>query len=985
MEHRSGKALPTRRLIGLFVLLTAVPLAVLTGFALHVASDALSREVEARVRSNAAVGAVAIQKEMQGLAELVSSYANRPSLIAALEDPGRYKLDEIGFHLRQLWEARPGIATAFVAQPDGRLVDIVPPTPSIIGKDFSFRDWYRGVTAFGRVYVSEAYESQAAGHPRVVAAATLVRGLPSGKKPGEVVGILVAAYSLDTLRGLVNRFASSEETSLIVTDQRGVLLAAPLAPSGALESRAGDLRVAAALRGNSGVTTENTPAGPVLSAYQPVAGLNWTITASVPKRDALAGVGKLRTTLLSAAGVLGVVLVGGLILLTISLQDRKRAEEALRASEERVRSIIETGSDALIGMDAEGLITDWSPQAEATFGWSREETIGRAVAHTVVPERFRDAHTEGLRRFLATGEGPMLGRRIELVALHRDGHEFPVELSVNAVRLGEAPGFHAFVHDITERKRTDQALQESEEKLRAVLAASPDIFTTIGPGGDLGPPSPAVYRILGYTPEEYTRIDRFGIIHPDDSERTQQALQSLLQGNALEARFRVRHADGHWVMLEARGQAMTGEDGDLRGVVMVSRDVTENVALEDALRRSKEEAEHAKEQAEQAREDAERANRAKSEFLSRMSHELRTPLNAVLGFGQLLEMDGLGPEQLESVHQILKGGRHLLDLINEVLDIARIETGRIALSPEPVQVNEALVGAVELVRPLAHERGIQIETDELKADQYVIADRQRLRQVLLNLLSNAVKYNREKGRVIVRTEDAGGDGLRISVTDEGAGIPFEKMERLFIPFDRLDAEATGVEGTGLGLALSKRLVEAMGGTMAVKSVVGEGSTFSVEFPLAESPEARFERTRLEGGALPPIPDGSYTILQIEDNPANLKLVERVLAGFAEVNVISAPQGRLGFDLARQHNPDVILLDLNLPDLSGFEVLRILHADPATRDIPVIVVSADATKAQVRRLLDAGARGYVTKPLDVEQFVKIVGDTLQERGLHRAKQ
>jgi CheY-like chemotaxis protein/anti-sigma regulatory factor (Ser/Thr protein kinase) len=271
------------------------------------------------------------------------------------------------------------------------------------------------------------------------------------------------------------------------------------------------------------------------------------------------------------------------------------------------------------------------------------------------------------------------------------------------------------------------------------------------------------------------------------------------------------------------------------------------------------------------------------------------------------------------------------------------------------------------------------------SDRYVVADRQRLRQVLLNLLSNAVKYNREHGGVAIRTEEVEGDGLRISVSDEGAGIAVEKMDRLFTPFDRLDAEATGVEGTGLGLALSKRLVEAMGGTMSFESVVGQGSTFSVVLPQAESPEARYERVRSEAGALPSIPAGAHTLLQIEDNPANLKLVERVLEALPDVSVISAPQGRLGVDLARQHEPDLILLDLNLPDLSGFEVLRILRADPATRDIPVIVISADATKEQITRLIDAGARAYVTKPLDVTLFVKVVGDALQERRLDSAQQ
>ncbi|MGH2556422.1 MAG: PAS domain S-box protein, partial [Actinomycetota bacterium] len=896
MKRRSA-GLSIRRLVSLFVLLTTVPLALLTGLTLNVGSDALYREVEARVASTAAVGAVAIRNEMQGLRELVESYAKRTPLAGALADSADYDHDSIRRHLTELQQASPGIATAFLAMPDGRLIDIVPVTPSIIGKDFSFRDWYRGVIASGHSYISEAYVSQATGHPQVVAVATMVFAPPASQTPGELLAILVAAYGRDTIQRFVDDFASSQGVSFAVTDQRGVLLAAPMTSSGKLVSRARDPQVAAALRGDSGSATEDTPAGSVLSAYQPVFGLGWTINASVPERDALKAVGTLRTTLLTVAALLGVVLVSGLILLVRALRDRNRTEEALQASEERTRSIIETASDALIGMDTDGLITDWNPQAEVTFGWSREEVIGRSVADTVIPARFRKAHWEGLERFLATGEGPVLGRRIELSALHRDGHEFPVELSVNPIRLGQALSFNAFVHDISERQQAEEALRESEETLRAVFAASPDIFTTVGPNGELGPPSPAVHQVLGYSPEEYASLDRIGIVHPEDRERALDALQTLLQaGSALEIRFRVKHADGHWVTLEARGQAITDDEGKNRGAVMASRDVTERVALEEALR--------------QAKEDAERANRAKSEFLSRMSHELRTPLNAVLGFGQLLELDHLTAEQLESVQQILKGGKHLLDLINEVLDIARIETGRIALSLEPVHIQEALSGAIDLVRPIARERGLQIETHVPETDHlYVFADRQRLKQVLLNLLSNAVKYNREGGSVIVRSEVVEGEALRVSVSDQGAGIPFEKMDRLFTPFDRLGAEGTGVEGTGLGLALSKRLAEAMGGTMAVKSTPGQGSTFSVDLPLSESPEQHFERAGAPVSALPPLPEGSHRLLYIEDNPANVKLIERVLEGFPGVTVLSAPQGRLGLELARQHRPDVILLDL----------------------------------------------------------------------------
>ncbi len=657
---------------------------------------------------------------------------------------------------------------------------------------------------------------------------------------------------------------------------------------------------------------------------------------------------KLRTTLISAAGIVGVALVGGLVLLGLSLKDRRRAEEALRGSEERIRSIIDTASDALIGMDADGLITDWSPQAEAVFGWSRDEAIGRSVADTIVPERFRDAHVNGLRRFLVTGEGPVLGKRVELVALHHDGHEFPVELAVNALR--------------SER---DQ-----------FFSLSLDMLCVAGFDGYFKQLNPMWQTTLGFTVDELKARPFLDFVHPDDREGTRAEAGKLATGAktiAFENRYQCKDGSYRWILWSAAASV------ERKLIYSVARDITERKRTEQAL-------EDAREQAERAREEAERANSAKSEFLSRMSHELRTPLNAVLGFGQLLEMDGLDPEQMESVHQILKGGRHLLDLINEVLDISRIETGRLALSPEPVQLYETLSGAVELVQPLARERGIRIKTDELEeGDRYVLADRQRLRQVLLNLLSNAVKYNRQDGRVTVHTKEVGGDGVRISVIDEGTGIPLEKMDRLFTPFDRLGVEATGVEGTGLGLALSKLLVEAMGGRMDVQSAYGEGSTFSVQLPLSESPEVRYLRLGAEVSHPPSIPEGAHTILQIEDNPANLKLVERVLEGFPGVRVISAPQGRLGLELARQHDLDVILLDLNLPDISGFEILRILRADPATRDIPVIVISADATKEQVRRLLDAGARAYVTKPLEVAQFAKVVGEALEERGLDRAQQ
>ncbi len=371
---------------------------------------------------------------------------------------------------------------------------------------------------------------------------------------------------------------------------------------------------------------------------------------------------------------------------------------------------------------------------------------------------------------------------------------------------------------------------------------------------------------------------------------------------------------------------------------------------------------------------AEDANRAKSEFLSRMSHELRTPLNAVLGFGQLLETDDLSGSQRDAVDHILKGGRHLLDLINEVLDISRIEAGELSLSPEPVLAAELVGDAVDLMRPLADQRGIQLVVDSSGVcDCYVFADRQRAKQVLLNLLSNAIKYNRPRGSVAVACEQSEATRLRIRVTDTGTGIPAERLGQLFIPFERLGAEHTREEGTGIGLALSKRLAEAMGGTLTAASTLGQGSTFTVELPRVEGPVERYER--LNGGTRPvaePAARGQV-VLHIEDNLSNLTLVERVLAQRPGVEVVAAMHGRLGLELAREHHPVLVLLDLHLPDLGGEQVLQRLRDDPATASIPVVIVSADATPGQIQRLLSAGAAGYLTKPIDVRELLRLVDE------------
>jgi signal transduction histidine kinase/ActR/RegA family two-component response regulator len=407
-------------------------------------------------------------------------------------------------------------------------------------------------------------------------------------------------------------------------------------------------------------------------------------------------------------------------------------------------------------------------------------------------------------------------------------------------------------------------------------------------------------------------------------------------------------------------------------------------AREDAERarldaeRAREEAERAKEEAERAREEADRANLAKSEFLSRMSHELRTPLNAVLGFGQLLEESALSQDDTEMVEHIVKAGRHLLDLINDVLDLSRIEAGSMTISVEPVHVGELVRDTVALVRPMAADRQIALQSDAEDCDEFVRTDRQRARQVLLNLLSNAIKYNHDGGRVEVTCAMEGGF-VRVAVTDTGPGIDPAHRDQLFEPFQRLGAESSGVEGTGLGLALSRNLAERLGGGMDVESTPGVGSTFWIDLPLTETPDVGDVAERQEVDHRAPASGQRRTLLLVEDNLANLRVVEAVVKRRRpDIEVLPVMQGTLAVDLALEHQPDMILLDLHLPDLPGQQVLQRLKADPRTRDIPVVIASADATPGRQRRLRDLGAHDYLAKPYQVSQFLEVVDEAMNGR-------
>jgi PAS domain S-box-containing protein len=657
--------------------------------------------------------------------------------------------------------------------------------------------------------------------------------------------------------------------------------------------------------------------------------------------------------------------VRGLIVLITDISARVEAAQQLLMKD----AAIENSLNAIAIADPQGNLIYVNGAFLHLWGYgSPNQVLGRAAtAFWTAPDEAVEV-VSGLQR-----DGYWTG---EMEAVRADGRTFIADLSAVLIRNNRGEPTHmlgSFI-DITQRKHAEKELRRYQEHLEELVKARTAELQEAQRIGHMGnwtwdivsgkiTWSDEIYHIFGRDQETFSpTFELFmATVHPQDVEPLKHGIQETLARTRHSMDHRILLPDGEVRWVNVAGVAAFDESGNPIGISGTLQDITERKRIEEALIRAKEE--------------AERSSRAKSDFLSRMSHELRTPMNAILGFAQVLEVEPLSAEQQSFVHEIHQAGDHLLELINDLLDLSRIDSGRLETALQALALGPVAAEAIQLVGPLLQQREVTL-IKQCTPNIAVLADATRLKQILVNLLSNAAKYNRQGGSIRIDCHAVDADKVRFSVTDTGPGIAPDKLELLFKPFERLGAEFTAVEGAGIGLAISKRLAELMGGALGVDSTPGQGSTFWIELPLAQSPQ---QAAAALPAAAPEVAQGTHKILYVEDNAANLKVVEALLRRQPNLTLLTASNGEYGLELARRYLPDVILLDIHLPGMDGYAVLKALRAQPETRGIPVIALSADAMPIDVERGLAAGFRDYLTKPVMMNELMRAIERWLKPAG------
>jgi PAS domain S-box-containing protein len=669
--------------------------------------------------------------------------------------------------------------------------------------------------------------------------------------------------------------------------------------------------------------------------------------------------------------LVGLVLLGGAVALIWAGRVSADTIRTLLETQVQVRAVLDTALDAVVTMDEKGRITDWNQRAQLLFGWRKEEVEDEVLNELILRPMHGAVRESGLARVMKSAVAPSLNRRVEMLAKHRDGHEIPVEVATTELMLGGQTIMTAFITDISERR----AVVDRLALFRKVFDAS-NQCVVISDASSRGVYQNRAHAVsMGYSDQEIIGKPFVQALPDESAQRLWNEVKAAIaETGAWEGQLPFRRKDGSQFMSVSNIGSIKDEYGDVQYVFNVFTDFTQELARRAELKLATDMAEHAQQAAEQA-------NLAKSDFLSSMSHELRTPMNAILGFGQILEFDdNLTTDQKDSVGEILKGGRHLLKLINDVLDLAKIESSSVKLSMEAVSVADLIDESWRVLEPLAMTRRITLHKD-LPASAAVTADRGRLKQVLLNLLSNAINFNREQGDIGIRAFATQPGLLRIEVTDSGSGIAPERLPNIFEAFNRRGTAHGQVGGTGIGLIITRRLVSLMGGEVGVESQLGMGTTFWIELPVAEAVRPSAMEIADDATAQFDSSVHHYCVLCIDDNPVNLKLIAQLLSRRPRIHLISAHTPGLGIQLALGRQPDLILLDINMPGMDGYQVMEVLKTYARTKSIPIIAVTANATPRDISLGGATGLADYLTKPLQVDHFLATV-DRWLEKG--RAK-
>ena len=687
-----------------------------------------------------------------------------------------------------------------------------------------------------------------------------------------------------------------------------------------------------------------------------------------------------------SGGIIGYLLIG------TDNTARKQAEEALLKAGALQTAIFNSANFSSIATDERGVIQLFNVGAERMLGYTALEVMDKITPADISDPQEVIARAKALSLELATPITPGFEALVfkasrgiediyELTYIRKDGSRFPAVVSVTALRddLGGIIGYLLIGTDNTARKQVeaeqkllDQRLRDQQFYTRSLIESNIDALMTTDAAGIISDVNKQMEALTGCTRDELIGAPFKNYF--TDPERAEAGIKRVLSGNKVtDYELTARARDGKETVVSYNATTFHDRDRKLQGVFAAARDVTERKRFEQTQLENNVELERAKAA-------AEKANLAKSDFLSSMSHELRSPLNAILGFAQLMSSDTPPPTpaQMANIDPILHAGWYLLELINEILDLAQIESGKLALSLEPTSLSEVMFECQAMIEPQGQKRGIGMTFPRFDIPCFVDADRTRLKQVIINLLSNAIKYNRANGTVVVTCVRISLERVRISVRDTGAGLPPEMLIQLFQSFNRLGRETTAEEGTGIGLVMSKRLVEMMGGAIGVESTVGSGSIFWFDLNSAAAPHLALDPAASPEIAQPQVLNGAplRTLLYVEDNPANLKLVEQLIARRPDMRLLSARDGNRGVELARAHHPDVILMDINLPGISGIDALKILRDDASTAHIPVVALSANAMKRDIEKGLLAGFFRYLTKPIKINEFMETLDVALE---------